>query len=112
MEKRRKIALRRRDRSEVLPDRQPRQRVIDFRLHEKTLRVRYINERREPRLIACAFLRFRRACGFEFDRRVLRDFARTVQRGLRLAKLSGQVLQRLVVVGFLRSFVRCFHCLF
>ena len=51
--------------------REPRQRVVDFRLHEKTLRVQYIFEPRKPGLIACAFLRFGRVRGFESDRRVL-----------------------------------------
>jgi hypothetical protein len=91
-----------------LPDGETRERVVNFRLNEKTLCVRNIHQRCKTRLIPRTFLRFSCARGVEFKRSVFSHFARAVERGLRLAKLSREILQRLVVARLFRAFVRGF----
>src|SRR5258707_8036709 len=46
--------------------------------------------------------------GFEFEWRVLGNFSRAFERGLRLAELPRQILQPLIVASFFRALIRRF----
>jgi len=92
LQERLKVALRRRDRRQILPDREPGKSIVSFRLHQEALRVRNIDECRESCLVARALLAFGCPRRVQFLRRILGNASSAFERSLCLPQLPGQVL--------------------
>src|SRR5207253_9533238 len=85
---------------------QTSQGIFSIRLRHQALRIGDIYKCRETRLIAGTYLGFSAVGGFEFHRRVLRDFSCAFERSLRLAELSRQILDCLIVTSLFRALIR------
>src|SRR5258708_11051274 len=97
LQERLEIPPRRSDGRQVLPDGEPRKSVVRFGLHEEALRVRNIDQRRQPCLVTHAFLVLRGTLGVEFQGSVLGNMASPFCESLQLSGCGGHVLLALSV---------------
>src|SRR5258708_9029788 len=105
LQERLEITLRRSDGRQVLPDGEPRKSVVRFGLHEEALRVRNIDQRRQPCLVTHAFLVLGGTRGVEFQGSVLGNMAAPFEGSLPLPELAGHVLPALLVTGRFGAFL-------
>src|SRR5712692_4993439 len=109
LQERLKVTLRSGDRSQILPDGKPGHSIVGFCLHQEALRVRNIDESREPRLITRSHLSLRCARRVQFLWRILSNAESPFERSLCLPQLPRQVLQGLIVTSRFGTFICRFN---